>query len=184
MTNDAAEAIAFFLTRNETVTRIELSCMGCASRYQMGEIYHGMLNNRRIVDYVLTFSFPFDCGMSFLVLEKLRKKRSMLYRAVEFAKLPVLDKQSAEAFELFFKNPGFRRELGEVTGSTEAEVLPLLMSAQNYLRDNYLVITGVVQQDVLECHPREVTQVDALNKDCWRAIVRYLNVSDVVTPRA
>lgn len=180
MTNDSAEAIAFFLTRNETVTRMDLSRNRCVSRFQMEEIYRGMSNNRRITDYVLPFDFRSDCDASFDVLEKLRKNRSTLYRAVEFANLPVLDKQSAEAFELFFKNPGFRRELSEITGRTEAEVLPLLKSAQHYLRDNYLVITGVVQQDVLECHPAGVTQADALNKDCWRAVVRYLNVSDVV----
>ncbi|XP_049524745.1 uncharacterized protein LOC119455445 [Dermacentor silvarum] len=184
MTNDSAEAIAFFLTRNETVTRMDLSRNRCVSRFQMEEIYRGMSNNRRITDYVLPFDFRSDCDVSFDVLEKLRKNRSTLYRAVEFAKLPVLDKQSAEAFELFIKNPGFHRELSEVIGRTEAEVLPLLKSAQHYLRDNYFVITGVVQQDVLECHPAGVTQADALNKDCWRAVVRYLNVSDVVAPHA
>ncbi|XP_075549493.1 uncharacterized protein LOC142583085 [Dermacentor variabilis] len=184
VTNNTAEAIAFFLTRNETVTRVDMTHTRCVTTHQMEEIYRGMSNNRRITYYDLPFRFRSDCSISFDVLEKLRRNRSTLYRAVEFAEHPVLDKQSAEAFELFFNNPGFRRELVEVTGRTEAEVMPLLKSAQNYLRDNYLVLTGVVRQDVLECHPRGVTQADALNKDCWRAIARYLRVSDVVTPRA
>ncbi|XP_065305880.1 uncharacterized protein [Dermacentor albipictus] len=184
VTNNTAEAIAFFLTRNETVTHVCMTHTRCVTTHQMEEIYRGMSNNRRITDYYLPFRFRSDCSISFDVLEKLRRNRSTLYRAVEFAEHPVLDKQSAEAFELFFNNSRFRRELAEVTGRTEAEVMPLLKSAQNYLRDNYLVLTGVVQQDVLECHPGRVTQADALNKDCWRAIVRYLSVSDVVTPRA
>ncbi|KAH7978785.1 hypothetical protein HPB49_006742 [Dermacentor silvarum] len=144
-----------------------LNLQSVVHRFHIEEIYGGMSNNRRITDYVLPFDFHSDCDVNFDVLEKLRKNRSALYRAVEFAKLTVLDKQSAETFELFIKNPGFRREVSEVTGRTEAEVLPFLKSAQHYLRDNYLVITGVVQQDVLECHPAGVTQADALNKDCW-----------------
>ncbi|KAH9377156.1 hypothetical protein HPB48_017930 [Haemaphysalis longicornis] len=90
-----------------------------------------------------------------------------------------LDRQCAEGFECFSGRPCLRKLLKKVTGKTEPEALLAISAAERYLRDNYLLITGIVRHSV-ECHPAKTTQVDALNKDCWLAIVRHLRVADVL----
>ncbi|KAH9367035.1 hypothetical protein HPB48_000173 [Haemaphysalis longicornis] len=119
-------------------------------------------------------------GREVSLYEAVRRNRGALNRAVEFVVSPSLDRQCAEGFEHFSGRPCLLKHLKKVSGKTELEALLAVAAAEYYLRDNYLLITGIAQHSV-KCHPSKATQVDALNKHCWLAIVRHLKVADVLT---
>ncbi|KAL1474007.1 hypothetical protein MTO96_038299 [Rhipicephalus appendiculatus] len=139
-----------------------------------------MWQNRLIVDFKLNNHLVCDEG-SFTVFEAVRRNQAALNRAVDFILRHKAERECAEAFELFSKTPLLLSHAVKVTGKPEGEVLEGMVSAANFLIDNYLTITGVVQNSV-ECHPAEGTQIAALNKDCWRAICRHLSLADVLVP--
>ncbi|KAL1474011.1 hypothetical protein MTO96_038303 [Rhipicephalus appendiculatus] len=173
--------ISYFLACNKTATAFYMTTVRHSlSAEFVEEFSKGMWQNRLIVDFKLNKNLIWDDG-SFTVFEAVRRNKAALNRAVDFILLPKVDRECAEAFELFSKTPLFVSHAVNVTGKTEGEVLADVVSAANFLTDNYVTITGIVQNSV-ECHPAEGTQIAALNKDCWRAICRYLKVTDVLLP--
>ncbi|KAL3214027.1 hypothetical protein MRX96_035056 [Rhipicephalus microplus] len=50
-------------------------------------------------------------------------------------------------------------------------------SAELRLREKYFVLTGIIRRSVV-CWKNDVTQVDALNPDCWQANARYLRITN------
>lgn len=176
-----AKDISYFLAHNKTATTFYLTSMTpfLFSKF-VSPFSKGMWQNKFIVDFKL--GRVMSCSdESFTVCEAVRRNKAALNRAVDFVLEHKADRNSAEAFELFSKTPLVLSRVVGLTGKTEAEVLLDIVSATNFLIDNYLIITGVVQSSV-ECHPAEGTQADALNKDCWRAIVRHLSIADVLVP--
>ncbi|KAH6931592.1 hypothetical protein HPB50_025660 [Hyalomma asiaticum] len=169
-----AKDISYFLAHNKTATTFYLTSMTpfLFSKF-VSPFSKGMWQNKFIVDFKL--GRVMSCSdESFTVCEAVRRNKAALNRAVDFVLEHKADRNSAEAFELFSKTPLVLSRVVGLTGKTEAEVLLDIVSATNFLIDNYLIITGVVQSSV-ECHPAEGTQADALNKDCWRAINYLLN---------
>ncbi|XP_065280148.1 uncharacterized protein [Dermacentor albipictus] len=181
-TSEVAEALSCMLAHNESLTSVAVFCTHSSFDVSAGKaIARALSQNRRITHLVLPFTFSNDCSVSFAILEALRNNQRDLRRAVDFAILPTADRLCAEAFELLFRSPGLRNELMAAAGEQQAEVTRMLSSARNYLLDNYLVITGVVRQNVVRCRPSSAaTQADALTNDCWRAIARYLKITDVI----
>ncbi|XP_049516379.1 uncharacterized protein LOC125942255 [Dermacentor silvarum] len=177
-----AEALSYMLAHNESLTEVSVdTAKNCFGESAARGIARALSQNRRITHLSLPFAFRTDSSDSFAILEALRNNHRDLHRAIHFAILPTADRLCAEAFELFCGSPVFRRQLVAVGGAPQAEVTRILNSARNYLLDNYLVIAGVVRQNVVRCHPSSAaTQADALTNDCWRAIARYLKVSDVI----
>ncbi|KAL1477911.1 hypothetical protein MTO96_035374 [Rhipicephalus appendiculatus] len=88
------------------------------------------------------------------------------------------DRHCAECFELFFRRSCLINNLVKIYEMSDAEARSGVASAENRRREKYLVLTGVVQRCVV-CWPADVAQIDTLNWDCWRAIARYLKVSDI-----
>ncbi|KAH7980840.1 hypothetical protein HPB49_019584 [Dermacentor silvarum] len=177
-----AEALSYMLAHNESLTEVSVyTAKNCFGESAARGIARALSQNRRITHLSLPFTFRTDSSDSFAILEALRNNHRDLHRAIHFAIHPTADRLCAEAFELLCGSPVFGRQLVAVGGAPQAEVTRILNSARNYLLDNYLVIAGVVRQNVVRCHPSSAaTQADALTNDCSRAIARYLKVSDVI----
>ncbi|XP_065279999.1 NLR family CARD domain-containing protein 3-like [Dermacentor albipictus] len=177
---ETATDLSYFLAHNKTVTSLVLSSMTFFYNEFVGEFSKGMWQNRLIVNFKLACNFLCN-DESFTVFEALRRNKGTLNRAVDFVLLHKADRECAEAFELFSKTPCLLAHVVNVTGKMEGEALVDIASAAHFLTDNYLIITGVVYKSV-ECHSAKGTQVAALNKDCWRAILRHLCIADVLAP--
>lgn len=176
-----AEHLSYFLAHNKTATKFFLSSTTCFCYEFVVEFAKGLWQNKLIVEFDLSRNLLCD-DASFTVFETLRRNRGILNRAIEFVMLPRTDRQHAEAFELFWGKPCLLAHFIKVTRKTEAEALLALTSAEHYLQDNFLVITGVVQSSV-KCHPgNDGIQIEKLNKECWRAIVQHLSLADVLVP--
>ncbi|KAL1460300.1 hypothetical protein MTO96_043371 [Rhipicephalus appendiculatus] len=87
--------------------------------------------------------------------------------------------RSASSY-LFFGHSCLVANLAETTGMSDAEAWLVADAAENRRREWYLTLAGVVRRSVV-CWPADVTQIDALNSDCWRAIARYLMVTDIAS---
>ncbi|XP_049273706.1 uncharacterized protein LOC119398782 [Rhipicephalus sanguineus] len=178
--DEMATDISYFLAHNKTVTAFHMTVSHYLYTEFVEEFSKGLQQNRLIVELKLNKNLICN-EASFTVFEAVRRNRAALNRAVDFILLHKVDRECAEAFELFSKTPLLLSHAVNVSGKTEGEVLADMVSAANCLTDNYLTITGVVRNSV-ECHPAEGTQIAALNKDCWRAICRHLRVTDVLVP--
>lgn len=139
-----------------------------------------MWQNRFIVDFKLDANLFCD-DKTFTVFEAGQRNKATLNRAVDFILGHKADRECAEAFELLSRAPHLLSYAVKVTGKMEEEVSTGMVSAANFLTDNHLTITRVVQYSA-ECRPAKGTQIAALNKDCWRAICSHLKVTDVLVP--
>ncbi|XP_077533866.1 uncharacterized protein LOC144145908 [Haemaphysalis longicornis] len=175
---ETATSLSYLLAHNKTAIKFSFSTRTSLYFKFVEEFSRGMQQNKTIGEFGLATNLLCDAA-SFPFFEAVRRNQGALNRAVDFVVSPSLDKQCAEGFECFSKRPCLRKLLKKVTGKTEPEALLAISAAERYLRDNYLLITGIVRHSV-ECHPAKTTQVDALNKDCWLAIVRHLTVADVL----
>ncbi|KAK8764675.1 hypothetical protein V5799_032716 [Amblyomma americanum] len=87
----------------------------------------------------------------------------------------------ASAFDDLCGTASLQEHLVSLSGKSELQVSMDVKKARCYLDDNYMVYAGVVRARVL-CEAGDgSTQLDALNVDCWRSIVQYLKLSDVVS---
>lgn len=181
---EAASVFAHFFAVNRTITSFGIIITG-PNYYSSHErfektVSRGMVKNPVVVEFQAGryhgAEFP-----SYKISEALRRNWSTLNRAVDFVLLSAAkDRRCAEAFELFAGKPCLLDQVKNTSGQSELNARQAIASAATFLRENYLVITGVVQSSVL-CHPLAgCTQCDELNGDCWRAILRYLKVSDVL----
>ncbi|KAK8772780.1 hypothetical protein V5799_023977 [Amblyomma americanum] len=86
----------------------------------------------------------------------------------------------AFAFDELCGTASLQEHLVSLSGKSELQVSMDVNKARCYLQDNYMIYAGVVRARVL-CEAGDgSTQLDALNVDCWRSIVQYLKLSDVV----
>lgn len=171
---ETVAALSDMLLLNKSITIIVAWLPADGNRRFMDSVVQGMLGNRKIISLTC-------CSQLYIppdLLESLRRNMSTLNIAVEFVLQHRVDRHSAECFELFKGSACLRTHLRDVTWMSDAEARVRVASADRYLRESYLVITGVVRRSVA-CWPADVTQLDDLNADCWRAIARYLSVADV-----
>ncbi|XP_077520468.1 uncharacterized protein LOC144130418 [Amblyomma americanum] len=175
---ETATAFSYMLSRNTTATNISLWFSTTFPRQFIREISRGMTLNRLVVDLKFVTEKLCCDPSSLAVFEALRRNRAALNRAVDFVLQRPADRRCAESFELFAGRSCLLARLVEVTGKTEPEVSLDLSAAEHFLQDHYLILTGIIQR-TLVCRPAQATQLDALNTDCWRAVVRHLKIGDV-----
>lgn len=89
-------------------------------------------------------------------------------------------KLCAEAFELLESKSSLISGLISASSMSKAEAESAVKAAKMVIQDNYLFINQIVCRGV-KCYAGAGTQIDRLNLDCWRAITKYLKVSDVVS---
>ncbi|KAK8759436.1 hypothetical protein V5799_002936 [Amblyomma americanum] len=175
---DTATAFSYMLSRNTTATNISLWFSTTFPRQFIREISRGMTLNKLVVDLKFVTEKLCCDPSSLVVFEALRRNRAALNRAVDFVLRRPADRRCAESFELFAGRSCLLARLVEVTGKTEPEVSLDLTAAEHFLQDHYLILTGIIQR-TLVCRPAQATQLDELNTDCWRAVVRHLKIGDV-----
>ncbi|KAK8763383.1 hypothetical protein V5799_034011 [Amblyomma americanum] len=174
-----ASSLSDFFARNRTITKFKLSVIGLGLSWFIEKLSQGIVMNPVILEFQ-TDEVSTDVNTRYLISERLIRNRLVLNRAVDFVVLHCKDRRCAEAFELFSGKHCLLAQVIETSGKTEPEALRATAFAENFLLDNYLVITGIVRHSVA-CHPGDGhTQCDRLNADCWRAIVRHLKISDVL----
>ncbi|KAL1419150.1 hypothetical protein MTO96_005258 [Rhipicephalus appendiculatus] len=167
-------ALSDMLSRNNTITKISVFFY-CDNPRPLLEAYaQGMSVNRLILDCLNGL----NTGIPPSLFVPLRRNRAALNRAIEFILERREDRRCVECFELFFGRSCLITKLMEIGGMSDVEARTGVAAAENRRREKYLVLAGVVRRSVA-CWPADVTQIDALNCDCWRAIARYLNVSDI-----
>ncbi|XP_077541546.1 uncharacterized protein LOC144153731 [Haemaphysalis longicornis] len=174
---ETATALAHLLAHNKTATKFFFGSTTSLYREFVEEFSKGMLQNKTIVKFGLARKLLCD-EASFAFFEAVRGNQGALNRAVDFVVEPSLDRRCAEGFERFSGRPCLLKLLKKAAGKEEPEALLGIAAAERYLRDNFLLITGIVRHSV-RCHPAQCTQADALNSDCWHEIVRHLRVADV-----
>ncbi|KAK8763881.1 hypothetical protein V5799_033508 [Amblyomma americanum] len=87
----------------------------------------------------------------------------------------------ASAFDELCGTASLREHLVSLSGKSELQVSRDVKAARRHVEDNYMIYAGVVRATVL-CEAGDgSTQFDELNVDCWRSIVQYLKLSDVVS---
>ncbi|KAK8761311.1 hypothetical protein V5799_027422 [Amblyomma americanum] len=86
----------------------------------------------------------------------------------------------ASAFDELCGTASLQEHLVSLSGKSEPQVSTDVKKARCYLDDNYMIYAGVVRAKVL-CEAGDgSTQFDELTVHCWRCIVQYLKLSDVV----
>lgn len=174
-----ARSFQRLLSWNETLTKVVFTSIVTYPAKRIALIVSALTKNKVILEFGSNKP-PMRCNANSLpVFEALRQNQNRLSSAVEFVQRKPRDRRRAEAFEFLCEKRHLRSSVALAMGRTESEALQDIASSLYYLWDNYFVITGVVRHSV-RCYPHQgTTQIDALNADCWRALVRYLKVSDV-----
>ncbi|XP_077530448.1 uncharacterized protein LOC144142662 [Haemaphysalis longicornis] len=145
----------------------------------MDILSQGMTENRFITSFDL---WTVDKGPDKTAfMTALTRNNVRLNRAVRFVLGRNRGKLCAEAFELFEAQPSLVARVTEASGMSGRDAEAAVRSAKHFISDNYFFITQVVR-DKLECLPGEGTQIDQLNPACWRRILDYLKVADVIVP--
>ncbi|KAK8765897.1 hypothetical protein V5799_007322 [Amblyomma americanum] len=94
---------------------------------------------------------------------------------------PCAKHSCASAFDELCGTASLKEHLVSLYGKSERQVSMDVNKARCYVDDNYMIYAGVVRARVL-CEAGDgSTQLDQLNVDCWRSIVQYLKLSDVVS---
>uniref|UniRef100_V5IJV1 Ran gtpase-activating protein n=1 Tax=Ixodes ricinus TaxID=34613 RepID=V5IJV1_IXORI len=169
--------LAHMLARNRTLTKVVLANVTIRTKFQR-MLSRGLAKNEFVTEFKMGWDPPINRA-SLRVHEAIARNVGLVNSAVRFVLRTNLSKRCAEAFEKLRWCSSLATQLAKVTGKADREVKAALDSAAEYIRSNYLVITGVVRERV-ECLSGEDTQVDRLNHECWRAIATFLKVSDVV----
>lgn len=177
--NGIGEVISMMLRTNETLSKVLIRCTSCSIEPGfLRAVSGGVLENGFIIDFSLHegYSTYYPCEW---IRAAVRRNVRCLYRGASFALSPTLDKDGAEAFELFESKPSLVPCIVATSGVSEAEAQSAVGAARQFVKSNYFVISGVVSGS-LECLAGSGMQIDDLNLDCWLAIARYLKVSDVI----
>ncbi|KAH6935859.1 hypothetical protein HPB50_010973 [Hyalomma asiaticum] len=176
---DTAAALSYMLAHNRTVSSVTLWFATNMQAQFFQEVSRGMSLNRVVVDLKLLSETVTCDTANFPAFEARRRNRAALNRAVDFVLTHRADRQLAADFEHFLGHSCLLDHLMEATGKTELEAMAEIISAEHFLEDNFLVLTGIVKR-CLVCLPAETTQLDALNAHCWRALLRHLKITDVL----
>ncbi|CAN8003681.1 unnamed protein product [Ixodes hexagonus] len=177
MTLRGTKHLAHMLARNRTLTKVVLTDITIRTTYQR-MLSRGLAKNHFVTEFRMGRDPPINRA-SLRVHETMARNIGLVNSAVRFVLRTNVNKRCAEAFEKLRRCSSLAVQLAKVTGKADRDVKLALDSAAEYIRSNYLVITGVVRERV-ECLSGEGAQVDRLNHECWRAIASFLKVSDVV----
>ncbi|XP_077536425.1 uncharacterized protein LOC144148792 [Haemaphysalis longicornis] len=173
MDTACAELFGSLLASNEALCKVVLSCQLQMSTHSTDAVCKGLVQNCSITEWHASHSTP--------PMERtVQRNLTRLQRAVRFVLHPNTVKGSAEAFELLESKASLVSGLISASAMSKAEAESAVKAARKFIQDNYLFINQIVCHR-LECYPGEGTQVDRLNFDCWRAVTKYLKVSDVVS---
>ncbi|KAK8774356.1 hypothetical protein V5799_011109 [Amblyomma americanum] len=114
------------------------------------------------------------------------QNQGLLNKAVKFVMsldgrpTPCAKHPCASAFDELCGTASLQEHLVSLSGKSELQVSMDVKKARCYLDNNYMIYAGVVRARVL-CEAGDgSTQLDELDSDCWRSIVQYLKLSDVV----
>ncbi|KAL1476398.1 hypothetical protein MTO96_036535 [Rhipicephalus appendiculatus] len=173
---ETTEVFSDMLSRNSAITGLSLWLEGQDAQRFMDSISKAMSRNRLIVSFDSHVNHRNYVPSS--ILESVRRNKGALHRAVEFVLQRRDDRRGAECFERFVGRPCMMTHLAEVGGITDAEARLKVVAAEDRIREKYFVLTGIVRHSIV-CWPADVTQIDALSPDCWRAIARFLWLNDV-----
>ncbi|KAL1419151.1 hypothetical protein MTO96_005259 [Rhipicephalus appendiculatus] len=159
-------AFSDMLSRNNAITKIRVDFGTDDPRLLLEAYAHGMSGNRLILDlrYDVWGRAPIAPPSLFVPV---RRNRAALNRAIEFVFERREDRRCVECFEVFFGRSCLITKLMEIGDMSDVEARIGVTSAENRRRERYLVLAGVVRRSVA-CWPADVTQIDALNGDCWR----------------
>lgn len=162
---------------NENLNSVQLVCDEPLPTLGVKFLSEGVVQNGYITDFAINVDTPVESMTA--IMAALKQNTVWLHHAVRFALGRNRGKQCAEAFELLSSRPYFVAKMMMASGMAEAEAKAALEAAKLFVWHNYLLINKVFR-DKLECHAGNGVQIDQLNFDCWLAITKYLNVSDIV----
>lgn len=173
------ELVALLLETNETLCKVTLSCTRELEQEYVDAISRALLQNKSITDFrFLHGRSNADCSTA-CSRKAVQRNVACLDRAARFVLGQDMGKACAEAFELFEDKASLVPRVVSASGMSQAQAERAVSSARQFIWANYLIVTKVVCQK-LECFAADSAQIDQLNDDCWRAITRYLTVSDVL----
>ncbi|KAH7939323.1 hypothetical protein HPB52_010884 [Rhipicephalus sanguineus] len=169
------EAFSDMLSRNNAITSIVVDLYGEGAQQFLDLIVKAMSGNKLIVSFISRVGYYTYVPTS--ILESVRRNKCALNRAVEFVLQRRDDRRGGECFELFAGRPCLTTHLIEVAGITDADAQLKVVAAEHRIQEKYFILTDIVRHSMV-CWPAGVTQFDALNRDCCRAISRYLRLTD------
>ncbi|KAK8760599.1 hypothetical protein V5799_028133 [Amblyomma americanum] len=137
----------------------------------------GLLLNQFVVD--IDIDGPVQDTRDYIFSRTVTRNRTRVNDAARFVTGKDSSSRCARAFELLRTKHSLLRLITRVTRETEDDARAAIRTAFGRMRDNFLRSAGVVRSSVM-CWPADVTQIDALNMDCWCAISRYLKLHDVL----
>ncbi|KAK8785455.1 hypothetical protein V5799_008182 [Amblyomma americanum] len=167
------------LERNESIVEVAL-CQKSVKYFPedtFETLAEAFLRNRFVVD--VRIECVYQDSKQYGISRAMTRNRTLLNDAARFVLGTNESPRCARACELLATKHSLLKLLRRVTGKREAEARGVIRAALGRIGERFLVFAGVVKNSV-SCGPAHVTQVDALNGDCWRAIGRYLKLSDVV----
>ncbi|XP_077530447.1 uncharacterized protein LOC144142661 [Haemaphysalis longicornis] len=183
LNGENAELLRSLMAESQSLNVVELEVVpyGCGEeldKLTIDILSQGMTENQFITSFHLR-----SIEMAFLttIRDALTRNNVRLNRAARFVLGRNRGKLCAEAFELFEAQPSLVARVTEASGMSGRDAEAAVRSAKHFISDNYFFITQVVR-DKLECLPGEGTQIDQLNPACWRRILDYLKVADVIVP--
>ncbi|KAH9380546.1 hypothetical protein HPB48_008703 [Haemaphysalis longicornis] len=191
LTAQDAELLRYLMAESQRLNVVELEVeayvwrcdhsvrVGKLDAQTMDILSQGMTENRFITSVELRTAEQGTDQTAFMTT--LTRNKVRLNRAARFVLGRNRGKLCAEAFELFEAQPSLVARVTEASGMSGRDAEAAVRSAKHFISDNYFFITQVVR-DKLECLPGEGTQIDQLNPACWRRILDYLKVADVIVP--
>lgn len=174
-----AKALAALVSENATIASLVIHFYP-ASGKPLDVLSKALCKNHAMTRLKLGSEKPPN-RITFRIGEALRRNLSVLYKAAHFVMMPSKDKDTVQAFERHAQSENLLQHLVHLTKKEEQEVKELIRAAKGYIAVNYFMIVGVVKENV-ECHPVSPyrTQIDQLNEECWRRVLLYLKVCDIV----
>ncbi|KAK8771199.1 hypothetical protein V5799_025558 [Amblyomma americanum] len=159
ISNAVLRVLEDMITRNVFLSRVTVRCFAwedvawaCAAMDDAKEQNQGLLN-----------------------------KAAKFVMSIDERPTPCAKHPCASAFDELCGTASLLEHLVSLSGKSELQVSMSVKKARRYLDDNYMIYAGVVLARVL-CEAGDGSmQFDELNVDCWRSIVQYLKLSDVVS---
>ncbi|KAL1487194.1 hypothetical protein MTO96_031059 [Rhipicephalus appendiculatus] len=173
-TEETTTAFSGMLSHNRAITNIRAHFEADDPGPFMEAFAQGLSRNRLIVRYSVSPAVCCPPGLR----GSFHRNRAALNRAMDFVLGRRVDRLCAECFEQFFGRSCLVSRLVQIADLSDVEARLSVIAAEKRRRETYLILTSVIRHSVV-CWPADVTQIDALNGDCWCAIARYLKVTDV-----
>ncbi|KAH7944224.1 hypothetical protein HPB52_017457 [Rhipicephalus sanguineus] len=110
------------------------------------------------------------------------RNAGIVARAAHFVNRTRRDRRCALALKTVSRHPALMEELAEVLSVSDAKVASLIQARLSDMQGihEFMRLAGVVK-DRVTCRPRGDgrKQLHDLNEDCWRHVMRYVQLEDV-----